>query len=62
MLAAAVLGLILPSVEYGGKYGLITTVLGIFAGALALNLIDNIVPPANANAKGKIAVERLTAK
>ena len=44
MLAAAVLGLILPSVEYGGKYGLITTVLGIFAGALALNLIDKLVP------------------
>ena len=30
MLAAAVLGLILPSVEYGGKWGLITTVAGIF--------------------------------
>ena len=44
MLAAAVLGLILPSVEYGGKYGLITTVAGIFAGALALNLIDKLVP------------------
>ena len=44
MLAAAVLGLILPSVEYGGKYGLITTVLGIFTGALALNLIDKLVP------------------
>ena len=44
MLAAAVLGLILPSLEYGGKYGLITTVLGIFAGALCLNLIDKLVP------------------
>ncbi len=44
MLAAAVLGLILPSVEYGGKYGLIITVVGIFAGALCLNLIDKIVP------------------
>ena len=44
MLAAAVLGLILPSVEYGGKYGLITTVAGIFAGALCLNLIDKVVP------------------
>ena len=44
MLAAAVLGLILPSVEYGGKYGLITTVAGIFAGAYCLNLIDKLVP------------------
>ena len=44
MLAAAVLGLILPSVEYGGKYGLITTVAGIFAGALCLNLADKLVP------------------
>ena len=44
MLAAAVLGLILPSVEYGGKWGLITTVAGIFAGALCLNLVDKAVP------------------
>ncbi len=44
MLAAAVLGLILPSIEYGGKYGIIITVVGIFAGALFLNLIDKSVP------------------
>ena len=44
MLAAAVLGLILPSLEYGGKYGIIITVIGIFAGALSLNLIDKLVP------------------
>ena len=44
MLAAAVLGLILPSMEYGGKWGLITTVAGIFAGALCLNLVDKVVP------------------
>ncbi len=44
MLAAAVLGLILPSIEKGGKYGIIVTVLGIFAGALFLNLIDKAVP------------------
>ncbi|MBR3849288.1 MAG: ZIP family metal transporter, partial [Oscillospiraceae bacterium] len=44
MLAAAVLGLILPSVEYGGRLGLLITVPGIFAGAVALNLIDRIVP------------------
>lgn len=44
MLAAAILGLILPSLEYGGKFGLLITVLGIFAGAVALNLIDKLVP------------------
>ncbi len=44
MLAAAVLGLIIPSVEYGGKYGLIVTVAGIFVGAICLNLIDKLVP------------------
>lgn len=44
MLSAAVLGLILPSVEYGGKYGLVTTVIGVFAGAICLNFIDKVVP------------------
>ena len=44
MLAAAVLGLILPSLEYGGKWGILVTVGGIFAGALCLNLIDKLVP------------------
>lgn len=44
MLAAAILGLILPSLEYGGKYGLLITVAGIFAGAACLNLIDKAVP------------------
>ena len=44
MLAAAVLGLILPSVEYGGDLGLVYAVLGIFIGAFSLNLIDKLVP------------------
>ena len=44
MLSAAVLGLILPAVEYGGQYGIIITVCGIFAGAFCLNLIDKLVP------------------
>ena len=44
MMAAAVLGLSIPSVEYGGNFGLITTTLGIFAGALCLNLVDKLVP------------------
>ena len=48
MLAAAILGLILPSLDYGSEkgafYGLLMTVCGIFAGALALNVIDKLVP------------------
>lgn len=44
MLTAAVLGLIIPSLEYGGKYGILVTVAGIFAGAVCLNLIDKLVP------------------
>ena len=44
MLAAAVIGLVMPSLEYGGRFGIIITVAGIFAGALCLNLIDKLVP------------------
>ena len=44
MLAAAVLGLILPSLDYGGQFGILITIVGIFAGALCLNLIDKLVP------------------
>ena len=44
MLSAAVIGLILPSLEYGGKLGLLITVAGVFAGAVALSLIDKLVP------------------
>ncbi|MBQ8356580.1 MAG: ZIP family metal transporter [Clostridia bacterium] len=44
MLSAAVLGLILPSLEYGGRFGLLITVGGIFAGALCINLVDKLVP------------------
>ena len=44
MLAAAVLGLILPAVESSGKYGLIVVISGIFVGAVCLNIIDKLVP------------------
>ncbi len=44
MLSAAVLGLILPSIEYGGEFGIVTTVIGIFVGAFCLNLVDKLVP------------------
>ena len=45
MLAAAIIGLILPSIEYGGPWGVLVTVLGIFAGAVCLNVIDKMIPP-----------------
>ena len=44
MLSAAVLGLVLPSLEYGGKFALPITISGIFAGAFCLNLVDKLVP------------------
>ena len=48
MLSAAVIGLVIPSLEYGEQYGtglaILFTVAGIFAGALCLNLIDKLVP------------------
>ena len=48
MLAAAVLGLVLPSAEFGmeqmGAWGILMTIAGIFAGAVCLNLIDKLVP------------------
>ena len=44
MMAAAVLGLILPSLDYGGEWGLLITCAGIFVGAVCLNLVDKLVP------------------
>ncbi len=44
MLAAAVVGLILPSLEYGEKWSILVTAAGLFAGAICLNLIDKLVP------------------
>ena len=44
MLSAAVVGLILPSLEYGGRAPLLVTVAGIFCGAVCLNLMDRLVP------------------
>lgn len=44
MLAAAVIGLILPSMENGGSYAVLVTVIGVFCGAVCLNAIDKLVP------------------
>ncbi|MBO5362778.1 MAG: ZIP family metal transporter [Clostridia bacterium] len=45
MLAAAVIGLIIPSIEYGeGKLRILVSVAGVLCGAFCLNLIDRLVP------------------
>lgn len=44
MLAAAVNGLILPSFEMVGTKGIFIPVIGIFAGAVFLNLMDRFTP------------------
>ncbi len=44
MLAAAVIGLVLESLEYGGRWSLLITIIGIFSGALVINLLDRAVP------------------
>ena len=44
MLAAAVLGLILPSLEAGDKHGVWLTAIGILCGALFLNFADRFTP------------------
>ena len=44
MLCAAISGLILTSLEYGGAESVLVCIVGIFCGAFALNLIDKLVP------------------
>ncbi len=44
MFSASILGLILPSLEHGGRLGIIPTVLGIFCGAFCLELCGKAVP------------------
>ena len=44
MLAAAVIGLIIPSLDSDNKLSIIITIVGIICGAICLNLIDKLVP------------------
>ena len=44
MLAAAILGLIIPAVECEGKYSLLMTIAGVLAGALLVSILDKITP------------------
>ena len=42
--ASAVLGLIQPSIEYGGSLGIVWCISGIFAGAAVVGLLDRATP------------------
>lgn len=44
MLAASIIGLIIPSIESGGKHGVWVTVAGILCGAIFLSFIDRFTP------------------
>lgn len=44
MLAAAILGLILPAVDSGNPLDLALAVVGIFSGAIVLTLADRLIP------------------
>lgn len=45
MLSAAIIGLIIPSIEHqNNEFSVLITVVGIFCGALVLNLVDRLVP------------------
>ncbi len=44
MLSAAVLGLIVPSMEYGGKWGVLIAIFGILVGGVCIGLSDKLVP------------------
>lgn len=44
MLAAAILGLVLPSLSYGGRFSLPVTIGGIFAGAFTIHRMEALLP------------------
>ena len=44
MLCAAVLGLIVPAVEQGGRFGGLVAVAGVGLGALTLSMLDRFTP------------------
>ena len=44
IMAATVYGLITPSLEYGGRYGIIITIGGILIGSAFMGAIDKVIP------------------
>lgn len=53
MLCAAVVGLIVPSYEDSGKYGIILTVVGVFTGAIFLDLLEKLISRLDSSLKGE---------
>lgn len=44
MLSASILGLVVPSLELGGKFRIIITTAGIFLGAACIHLLEGVAP------------------
>ena len=63
MLAAAIFGLIIPSLDYGGRFGFLFTVLGIFVGAFCLVVFDILVAKSYSKWRinGEVVDEKLSA-
>ena len=64
MLAAAVLGLIIPSLEYGeemaGNFAILITIAGIFLGALVISLLDKLVQHIHQRQERQMVIVMLT--
>ena len=44
MMASSMTGLIMPSLEYGGRFGFVWSMVGILCGALILHLLNGCLP------------------
>ena len=44
MLSSSIIGLILPSLQQGGRFPVAVTITGIFSGALCIKLLSSIIP------------------
>ena len=58
MMAALTVGLILPSLSYGGKSNVIVSVIGVFAGAAFIDLLGKILPEETPKAGKDMAARR----
>ena len=43
IMAATIYGLITPSLEYGGRYGIVITICGILTGSIFMIIIDKFI-------------------
>ena len=53
MLSASILGLVVPSLEFGGKFRIIITISSIFIGAVCIHLLEKIAPDIDRLARGE---------